>query len=267
MTGWGTICCRLGDGVSSVSLVGGDPLTTAHGTATVNGSEIDYAPNANYNSTMGGDDSFDYQVCDLDGDCSPATVTIHINAVNDRPVAVDYGTPGVPFGTTNDDTPTIPLDVLPNDSDPVEGSPLTVGAFTFTNGAHGTVTNNGTDVTYTPAPDWNGDDQFTYHANDGTDDFVTAATVATFMSTQSTTCQRPILLAWANRPGGAARSTSRHTPGHRRDCRAQHYSGCLRAFSWDFVNRRERHFHVYIRWRAPIAIVTPIRLATTEYRC
>src|SRR5437762_10866964 len=42
-----------------------------------------YTPAANYN----GPDTFTYQVCDVDNDCSSATVTITVDAVNDVPVA------------------------------------------------------------------------------------------------------------------------------------------------------------------------------------
>jgi hypothetical protein len=56
------------------------------------------------------------------------------------------------------------IDVLAGDSDP-EGDPLTVAA--VTQGAHGTVANNGTDVTYTPGADFHGVDTFSYQAGDG----------------------------------------------------------------------------------------------------
>jgi VCBS repeat-containing protein len=42
-----------------------------------------YTPTLNYN----GPDLFSYQLCDVDGDCSLATVTFTVNSVNDVPVA------------------------------------------------------------------------------------------------------------------------------------------------------------------------------------
>jgi gliding motility-associated-like protein len=44
-----------------------------------------YLPTSNYHGT----DSFTYQICDLDGDCSTATVTITVKTVNDLPLAID----------------------------------------------------------------------------------------------------------------------------------------------------------------------------------
>ena len=57
------------------------------------------------------------------------------------------------------------MDVLANDSD-VEGDTLTVQS--VTQGASGSVVDNGDGtVTYTPNPDWNGVDTFTYTVTDG----------------------------------------------------------------------------------------------------
>ena len=58
----------------------------------------------------------------------------------------------------------VTVDVLDNDSDP-DGDDLTVDS--VTQPAHGTVTNNGTDVTYTPDDDYSGFDSFTYTVSDG----------------------------------------------------------------------------------------------------
>ena len=54
-----------------------------------------YTPNANYN----GSDSFTYQLCDADGDCDTALVTIIITPVDTVPVAVDD------VASTIEDTP------------------------------------------------------------------------------------------------------------------------------------------------------------------
>ena len=85
-----------------------------NGTATVNDSgtpndptddTVDYTPDPNYN----GPDGFTYEICDSNGDCDTATVSITVNSVNDAPDAVDDtasvdedGTVNVPV-TTNDD--------------------------------------------------------------------------------------------------------------------------------------------------------------------
>ncbi|MBN2136784.1 MAG: tandem-95 repeat protein [Sedimentisphaerales bacterium] len=66
--------------------------------------------------------------------------------------------------TTDEDTD-VTIDVLGNDTDP-DNDPLVVES--VTQPANGSVVNNGTDVTYTPSPNFNGIDTFTYKATDGT---------------------------------------------------------------------------------------------------
>jgi CSLREA domain-containing protein len=88
------------------------------------------------------------------------------------PVAVDD------TGVMPKDTPTV-LDVLVNDTDPA-GEVLTVVA--ITQGAHGTVVNNGSDVTYTPAPGYTGADSFTYTIADDGDGTDTATVTLTVVS-------------------------------------------------------------------------------------
>jgi gliding motility-associated-like protein len=58
----------------------------SHGALTLASDGVyTYTPDDNYHGT----DLFTYQICDLNGDCSTATVTITINSVNDLPVAND----------------------------------------------------------------------------------------------------------------------------------------------------------------------------------
>ena len=58
----------------------------ANGTLVFNSDgSFTYLPKANYHGT----DSFTYQLCDLDTDCDPATVTITVESVDDAPVASD----------------------------------------------------------------------------------------------------------------------------------------------------------------------------------
>jgi uncharacterized repeat protein (TIGR01451 family) len=83
--------------------------------------------------------------------------TITVTNANDPPVAVDDS------DITPADTP-VTIDVLNNDSDP-DGDTLTVAS--VTQGTHGSVTNNGGDVTYNPATGFTGTDSFTYTVSDG----------------------------------------------------------------------------------------------------
>jgi VCBS repeat-containing protein len=102
-------------------------------------------------------DSFTYTVSDGNGGTDTATVTITINGVNDPPVAVNNS------AVTNEGTPVI-IDVLNNDSD-IDGDTLTVDS--VTQGANGSVANNSSYVTYTPAIGFNGTDSFNYAVIDG----------------------------------------------------------------------------------------------------
>jgi uncharacterized repeat protein (TIGR01451 family) len=95
---------------------------------------------------------------------------ITVSQGNDPPVAVDDS------DTTPENTP-VTIDVLNNDSDP-DGDALTVDS--VTQGAHGSVINNGDDVTYAPDSGFSGTDSFTYTASDnngGTDTATVTVTV------------------------------------------------------------------------------------------
>jgi VCBS repeat-containing protein len=119
-----------------------------------------YDPDEQLEYLQAGDsatDSFIYTVSDSHGGTDTATVTITINGVNDPPVAVNDS------AATNENTPVI-IDVLNNDSD-VDGDTLTV--YSVTQGTNGSVANNGSYVTYTPALGFNGTDSFNYTVGDG----------------------------------------------------------------------------------------------------
>ena len=99
--------------------------------------------------------------------------TITITNANDPPVAVDDS------DTTPADTP-VTIDVLDNDSDS-DGDTLTVDS--LTQGTNGSVINNGSDVTYTPDPGFNGVDSFTYTISDGNGGTDTATVTVTVTKT------------------------------------------------------------------------------------
>jgi len=122
--------------------------------------EFTYNPNGQFEYLQAGDwttDSFTYTVSDSYGGTDSATVTITINGVNDQPVAVNDS------ATTTENT-SVTIDVLNNDSD-IDGDTLTVDS--VTQGANGSVANNGGNVTYTPAVGFNGTDSFSYIVGDG----------------------------------------------------------------------------------------------------
>jgi uncharacterized repeat protein (TIGR01451 family) len=98
-----------------------------------------------------------------------ATEDTTVSAVNDPPVAEDD------TATTPEDTPVV-IEVLVNDSD-VDGDTLIVDS--VTQGANGSVTNNGSDVTYTPDTNFNGTDSFTYTISDGNGGSDTATVTVT----------------------------------------------------------------------------------------
>ncbi len=130
-----------------VNVVNGILVLNSDGTFT-------YTPNLNFF----GIDSFVYQVCDNGSPiaCDNATVTITVNSLNDAPIALDdianVAEDGVLAGAT----------VLGNDVDP-DGNTLTVSTTPFVNVSNGVLVlnSNGT-YTYTPNPNFNGIDSFTY---------------------------------------------------------------------------------------------------------
>ncbi|MFN8219808.1 MAG: Ig-like domain-containing protein [Fimbriimonadales bacterium] len=150
----------------------------AHGTVTGTAPNVLYTPDANYN----GPDSFTFKVNDSVADSNTATVSITVTPVNDPPTAVDD-----PY-STNMNTPlhVAAAGVLANDTD-IDGGALS--AVLVTDVAHGTLTlNSDGSFDYTPAPNFHGDDTFTYKANDGTAD----SNVATVTITVVQTNQPPV---------------------------------------------------------------------------
>ena len=157
------------NGAITAADVDDDTLTYSVTTAPNNGTvtlgangNFTYTPAANFN----GGDSFVITVNDGNGGTATAAVSVTINAVNDAPVAQASmlttleGSAGSGTVTATD----------------VENDPLT---FSVVGGpAHGSlVFNNDGTYTYTPDTDYSGPDNFTFRANDGSDDS-NAATVS-----------------------------------------------------------------------------------------
>ena len=142
--------------------------TAAHGTVTNNGGDVTYTPS---DSAFNGYDSFTYTACDGSNLCStPATVTVTV---------------GTPPPVANNDTATATtavaktIDVLGNDTG---SGTLSVGDVSVP--GHGTVTNNGSNVTYTSAASYTGADSFTYTA--------CVASVCSAAATVNVTVQAPV---------------------------------------------------------------------------
>ncbi len=125
--------------------------TPLHGTLTGSAPNLAYAPATNYH----GADSFTFLANDGTADGDVGTVAITITAVNDAPVAHDVG-----VSTAEDVAVVITLTA----SD-VEGDALSYTVATPP--AHGTLSIDGANATYTPEADYNGTDSFTFTASDG----------------------------------------------------------------------------------------------------
>ena len=105
----------------------------------------------------------------IDGDASSTTTTTKF--LNEAPVAVDD------VVTTTEDDP-VDIDLLGNDSDP-NGDELSLAAFDEVSLMGGTVSCASTNCTYTPPPDFSGDDQFTYTIEDGAGESDSATVLVT----------------------------------------------------------------------------------------
>jgi gliding motility-associated-like protein len=149
--------------------------TTTHGQVVIssNGTYI-YTPAADYNGT----DTFTYEACDnfSSPGCTQTTVTLTISAVNDAPRAQDD------MVSTSEEN-TVGFDILANDIDIDDAiNPASVNIVNAP--AHGDATIDPITgyLTYTPDPDYAGNDSFTYTVNDVTGATSSAANVAISIS-------------------------------------------------------------------------------------
>jgi parallel beta-helix repeat protein len=148
------------DGSGVVQLSGydqdGDTLTfqiisnPAHGSLLVNGQNVTYTPNANFNGT----DSFSYIANDSEDDSAPAAVSVNVTPVNDSPTASGTAV------TIAEDTASV-VTLVAHDLD---NDPLTYVISLAP--SHGTISGSGANVIYTPAANFHGSDSLEFVAHD-----------------------------------------------------------------------------------------------------
>ncbi|MCH7556834.1 MAG: tandem-95 repeat protein [Planctomycetes bacterium] len=166
------------DTLVSITLAGCDPDGDAlnysvvkdpsHGSLSGTAPNLTYTPNANFN----GSDSFLFKVNDGTVDSAAATVSIKLKPVNDPPTASYVGAkvqknPPVAEDdnvTTEEDTP-VPITLAGSDPDE-DALTYTV----VTSPSHGSLSGTAPNVSYTPNPDFNGSDSFTFKVSDETAD-------------------------------------------------------------------------------------------------
>ncbi len=149
--------------------IDGDALTfsivddPSNGTLDGSGDDWTYRPADDFN----GEDSFTFRVNDGHLDSILATISIDVDPVNDQPVADAQSV------SLDEDGE---LDILLTGSD-IDGDSLTFSI--VDNPGHGTLDGSGDDWTYQPADDFNGEDSFTFKANDGLTDSAPATVSVT----------------------------------------------------------------------------------------
>ena len=147
------------------------PASKGTVTITGGGTGLTYQPNAHAT----GIDSFTYTVGDGNGGFGSGTVHVTITG-NSLPIA------NMDTLTVLEDDSATAVDVLANDAD-LNGDPLLITDTSTP--AKGTVaiTGGGTSLTYSPAPDANGSDSFTYTISDGKGGLGTATVGVTITPT------------------------------------------------------------------------------------
>jgi DNA/RNA endonuclease G (NUC1) len=134
----------------------------ANGVLSGDGPTFTYTPAANFH----GSDSFTFRVNDGSHDSNTSTVSITVNPVNDMPVADSQ------LVTTNSNTP-VAITLTGSD---VETAAANLVFDVTVNPAHGTLSGNGADLTYTPDANYSGPDSFAFTVRDTGDGLAPAVT-------------------------------------------------------------------------------------------
>ncbi|HET7030704.1 MAG TPA: Ig-like domain-containing protein [Candidatus Limnocylindrales bacterium] len=140
----------------SLTVTGATDGTKGTTTIGLEGTSVLYRPTAGQT----GIDTYDYTVSDGHGGTDVGTVTITIVPVEVAPVASDD------VATLAEDDGATSIDVLANDTD-ADGDQLHVTAVSQGTKGGVAITGLGTGVAYTPDPNANGSDSFTYTISDG----------------------------------------------------------------------------------------------------
>ena len=173
----------------------GDPVTfrvvkaPSHGQLSGEAPNLIYTPEKDFSSL----DSFSFTVSDGKAQSEPGIVSISVTSENDPPTAEDDSV------TAQEDMPAT-INVLAND---VELDDEVLKISRVTQGANGSVTINtdGT-LTYTPHPEFHGDDQFTYTVTDGggQTDTATVTIAVAEVDDPPTITSEPVATAMVNMP-------------------------------------------------------------------
>ncbi len=123
----------------------------AHGDLTGTAPNLTYTPDADY----AGPDSFTFQTNDGVLNSTAGTISITVNPINDRPLADNQTV------VINEDTPRL-ITLTGSDVD----NPVLTFAVISTP-THGSLSGTAPNITYTPALNYHGSDQFTFRTNDG----------------------------------------------------------------------------------------------------
>ena len=150
-----------------------------HGVLFGEAPNLVYTPNSDYN----GSDSFTFKTNDGTADSTEATVTLTVTPVNDAPV--------VSSQTLNvAEDASVSIDVTGTD---VESDTLTYSV--VTRPSHGSIRGEAPNLSYGPDLHYNGDDSFTFVANDGNLNSAEATVSLTVVAVNDTPVSKELTLS------------------------------------------------------------------------